>query len=564
MHMPTGLTRSWCKLAVSVGAIAALSLPAIALSAPAGASPTPAPVASCPAVGQDSGCGYVVTVGANGLATVTHEAGVGPYDGSEDVLVGVVNDSDALVTSVELSGTSDTFGFDGDGICTYSFTGDGYCGSLPDSDPYDYEGPNNTFTAYTADAGTVSFDNALAPGAGTYFSLEEAPTAAGTVGLSSDIVVSASSFSATEGSSTGAVQVASFNDGPDSSPVTDFEVTTNWGDGSTPSTSGVITQPGGVGTAYVVTDSHTYGEEGPETTTVTVADVNLLTVNLGSGDAFINVADAPLSATAQQPSIPNATTNKSFSTAVASFTDANPTAPLSDYASPTAAVINWGDASATSDGSVSQPGGVGTAFIVSGAHSYASNGTYTITVTVTDAGGASVVLTNFVKDYDAVITCSSSPCSGTAVSTSQSTGASTSSSTGTILLDLNNTPAVVGAFSCGDPLRHAPQYSSIFSSGLAANGSVDLTITFADNAAAGAWWVPFAVCYDSPGVAFTSLTGRSVTLGLLPLCPLARPGHPVVGPCVQSIYYSTILPLPNEKGTVTEKLILPSNDPFSH
>jgi hypothetical protein len=182
---------------------------------------------------------------------------------------------------------------------------------------------------------------------------------------------------------------------------------------------------------------------------------------------------------------------------------------------------------------------------------------------VSDDGGSNVILTNTVKDYDAVITCSSSPCTGTATSTSQSTGASTSSTTGTILLDLNNTPSI-GAFSCGDPFRHAPQYSAIFSSGLAANGSVDLTITFANNAAAGSWWVPFAVCYDTPGVPFTSLTGRTVTLGLLPVCPFPRPGHPVVGPCVQSIRYSTFLPLPSEKGTVTEQLVLPPNDPFSH
>jgi hypothetical protein len=68
----------------------------------------------------------------------------------------------------------------------------------------------------------------------------------------------------------------------------------------------------------------------------------------------------------------------------------------------------------------------------------------------------------------------------------------------------------------------------------------------------------------SPGVPFTSLTGRTVTLGLLPVCPFPRPGHPVAGPCVQSIRYSTFLPLPSEKGTVTEQLVLPPNDPFSH
>jgi hypothetical protein len=248
---------------------------------------------------------------------------------------------------------------------------------------------------------------------------------------------------------------------------------------------------------------------------------------------------------------------------VATFTDDNPTAPLTDYTtSPGGAVITWGDGSSPSAGTVTQPGGLGTVFEVSGTHTYAANGTYTISVKVTDVGLSTVAITNYVTDYDAVITCSSSPCTGTATSTSQSTAASTTSTTGTILLDLNTTP-VGGTFSCNDPFRHAVQYSTILESGLAANGSVDLTISFANSAAGGFWLDPFAVCFKSPEP-FTDLFGRSVTLGLLPICPFARPGHPVVGPCVQSIEYSTIFPLPSEKGTVTEKLVVPPNDPLSH
>ena len=79
-------------------------------------------------------------------------------------------------------------------------------------------------------------------------------------------------------------------------------------------------------------------------------------------------------------------------------------------------------------------------------------------------------------------------------------------------------------------------------------------MSFANNLASGPWWDLFGVCYYSPNVTFTNLFGKSVNLGLLPLCPLPRKGHPVVGPCVQSISYSTILPLPSEKGTVTEQL----------
>ena len=42
-------------------------------------------------------------------------------------------------------------------------------------------------------------------------------------------------------------------------PIADFTATIDWGDG-TPLTAGTISQPGGVGTAYVVTGSHTYAD----------------------------------------------------------------------------------------------------------------------------------------------------------------------------------------------------------------------------------------------------------------------------------------------------------------
>src|ERR1019366_5174607 len=172
------------------------------------------------------------------------------------------------------------------------------------------------------------------------------------------------------------------------------------------------------------------------------------------------------------------------------------------------AVINWGDSHITA-GTVTETGSTFEVSDSNGLHSYAANGPYQITVMVTDDGGSTVTTpANAVTDYDAVITCSSS-CSGTATNSQQSTGASSSSTTGTILLDLNNTPAIVGAFSCGDPFRHAPQYSTILASGLTASGSINLSVSFANSAAGGVWWVPFAVCYDAPGVPFTNAFGHT-------------------------------------------------------
>src|SRR5205823_3523546 len=61
---------------------------------------------------------------------------------------------------------------------------------------------------------------------------------------------------------------------------------------------------------------------------------------------------------------------------VATFTDTAPE-PLSSYS----ATIDWGDG-------LSSPGSVSGGFTVSGSHTYANGGTFTITVTIRDEGGA--------------------------------------------------------------------------------------------------------------------------------------------------------------------------------
>ena len=74
-------------------------------------------------------------------------------------------------------------------------------------------------------------------------------------------------------------------------------------------------------------------------------------------------------------------------------------APLSDFT----ATIDWGDGTPMTAGTVSQPGGLGTAFIVSGSHTYAASGvttgtgtsgTYPIQVFVIDVGGSRLTVDN--------------------------------------------------------------------------------------------------------------------------------------------------------------------------
>ena len=73
---------------------------------------------------------------------------------------------------------------------------------------------------------------------------------------------------------------------------------------------------------------------------------------------------------------------------VATFTSSDPTATLADFT----ASINWGDGK-SSAGTITQPGGLGTTFDVFGSHTYAFDGSYLITVTISGEGGQTTTTT---------------------------------------------------------------------------------------------------------------------------------------------------------------------------
>jgi hypothetical protein len=131
-----------------------------------------------------TGCNVVITIASNGSISAVVKDST-PYENSEDVLVGIVNNSSVQVNSVNLSGSS-IFGFDGDGICLYGFVGSSYCKGAYLTDPLDYAGPTSTFSNYSGGStGTVNFSPGIpANGGTTYFSLEGVPSAnlTGTVG----------------------------------------------------------------------------------------------------------------------------------------------------------------------------------------------------------------------------------------------------------------------------------------------------------------------------------------------------------------------------------------------
>ncbi len=268
------------------------------------------------------------------------------------------------------------------------------------------------------------------------------------------------------------------------------------------------------------------------------------------GPALDNVSFSPVADTisAAPTTISPQTTGASFTTPVATFTDSNTSAPSTSFS----ATINWGDGSPSTTGVVTGSGG---SFSVAGTHTYATHGAYTVGVSISSASGGSASVSDSVQVADAVTTCSGSGCSGSITTTQETVGISSASTTGTILTTVD--PADQTSFSCRDSFRHAPEATTVTDTGL--NANILYTVTFKNKAAAGAWFVPFAVCYQAQ-TPFKDLYGRTVTTGLLPVCTLVpRPNKPLVAPCVQSI-----TELPFLLGNVVEKIVLPPGDPRFH
>jgi len=142
----------------------------VGVAVPAHATVSGPPFTQCPAVGADTSCGILIEVTDSGT-TVLSDPTQGPYDGNEDTLVGVVNESSHPIDALALRSSTNLFGFEGDGICSY---GAGCYG------PTGYEGPNTSFSDVSPDSssGVVNFPAGLASGASTYFSLEESLSSA--------------------------------------------------------------------------------------------------------------------------------------------------------------------------------------------------------------------------------------------------------------------------------------------------------------------------------------------------------------------------------------------------
>ncbi len=170
--------------------------------------------------------------------------------------------------------------------------------------------------------------------------------------------------------------------------IGDFTAVVSWGDGTTD----IASVSGGNG-SFTVTDDHTYAEKGSYPITVQISDT--VTGGSTSASTTATVTDASLTLTGGfQLGDPMTDAQSSFT--VATFTDANPDAPQSDYT----AKIDWGDGSSPSVGQVENA--VDGVYSIEATHAYSlpmsqvGPLTFTVTVTLTDADGANASTTSTV------------------------------------------------------------------------------------------------------------------------------------------------------------------------
>jgi large repetitive protein len=198
--------------------------------------------------------------------------------------------------------------------------------------------------------------------------------------------VSGQRFTATENALVQQVTVATFID----TNVTTYTATVDWGDNDTSSHVAVVKDSKVSGQFDVVaTKSHPYAEGGTYNVGVAVQAANGTSGN-GTGSAA--VADLAITASSAAP---RTMEGRTLNATVATFKDADTSEPISSYT----ATIDWGDGH-TSSGTVQSSGTRGS-YVVRGTHIYAEEGTYKVTVSITDTGGGSATATDQATVKDA-------------------------------------------------------------------------------------------------------------------------------------------------------------------
>ena len=345
--------------------------------------------------------------------------------------------------------------------------------------------------------------------------------------ISSPPVVTVTAPAGTEGQLLNNVAVATFTD-PNGSFTGQYAATVDWGDGT--QSAGTISGP--VKGVYTVSGTHTYTEEGSYTLAATVVD-NYASGNLsvsGSGvsstavaftlsataNAPVTVTDPPVIGTGGFIITATAGTSTGDQT-LATFTDPGGNEPLSDYS----ATIAWGDGGTTS-GTISGP--VSGVYTITGAYTYSTAGTFTISVTISHDSATPTVVTDTAN-------VSSSASSVTNVNSITSNGTYGVGSTIFIQVTFNATETVTGTPQLALNSGGTANYSS---------GSGTSTLTFAYVVGAG----DASSHLDYSSTSALSLNGGTITgPGAVPaLLTLAAPGTAGSLGANSSIVIDTVAP----------------------
>jgi large repetitive protein len=249
---------------------------------------------------------------------------------------------------------------------------------------------NGTYTVSSshsyADDGTYPISIAVNDVGGSTTTI----TGSATIGDAALTGSNGASLSGTEGA-LASLTAATFTDANPGDHDGDFTATINWGDNG-PTSSGTVSYSGG---QYTVSGSHTYANEGTYPISISVVDVGgSITTVTGSA----KIGDAVLAGSSGAAL--SGSEGSAASLTSATFTDANPGDHHGDFT----ATINWGDNGPTSTGTVSYSGGT---YTVSGSHTYAEEGSYPISIAVTDVGGSTTTITGSASVADAALTGSS-------------------------------------------------------------------------------------------------------------------------------------------------------------
>jgi hypothetical protein len=239
-------------------------------------------------------------------------------------------------------------------------------------------GANPSEEILTADAHGDLFGTTLNGGAnagGTVFDI----TGSGFVTLA----INGTSFTGTEGSTTGTTTVATFTDANPNATASDFTATINWGDG-TSTTGTVVAQNGG---GFAVDGAHTYADEGQYKVGVTINDVGGGTA---SATSTATVADADV-LTGQGMKLRGHANEPLTNVVVANFQDSYKGNVATDFT----AAITWGDGVTTS-GVVTDTAG---SISVAGTHTYKKPGHEKVVVTLSDdaPGTATATVTSTIN-----------------------------------------------------------------------------------------------------------------------------------------------------------------------